>query len=156
MSAQGLNFNMLCSCRFRPYMLHATTRTTVLNRSSAVSLAGAVKYLECSALTQRGLKTVFDEAIRAVLCPPPVKKGGNRCSMFWRGRRCKMKPPGCDCSGQSHITDRALPGGNTLEIKQLWTVCTKGADLKVTARNFYFVLILGALQDKALANRYIT
>ncbi|KAK3520241.1 hypothetical protein QTP70_019692, partial [Hemibagrus guttatus] len=43
---------------------------------------GAVKYLECSALTQRGLKTVFDEAIRAVLCPPPVKKRGKKCTVF--------------------------------------------------------------------------
>ena len=33
-----------------------------------------VKFVECSALTQRGLKNVFDEAILAALEPPETGK----------------------------------------------------------------------------------
>ncbi|KAG9314447.1 hypothetical protein JVU11DRAFT_5244 [Chiua virens] len=58
-------------------------RMQPIQYSQGVSMArdiGAVKYLECSALTQKGLKTVFDEAIRAVLNPPPKKeKRGRGC-----------------------------------------------------------------------------
>jgi Ras-related C3 botulinum toxin substrate 1 len=46
---------------------------------------GAYKYAECSALTQMGLKTVFDYAIRAVIEPkaaPQSKKKSTKCTVL--------------------------------------------------------------------------
>ena len=43
---------------------------------------GAVAYLECSALTQVGLKDIFDEAIRIVLFPQPSKKKKSSCMLL--------------------------------------------------------------------------
>jgi GTPase SAR1 family protein len=42
---------------------------------------GARCYMECSALTQEGLKNVFDEAIRAALTKPKPKPK-KKCSIM--------------------------------------------------------------------------
>uniref|UniRef100_A0A2P2I2N6 Rac1 n=1 Tax=Hirondellea gigas TaxID=1518452 RepID=A0A2P2I2N6_9CRUS len=42
----------------------------------------SVRYMECSALTQRGLKQVFDEAVRAVLRPEPIKRTHRKCALL--------------------------------------------------------------------------
>jgi len=50
---------------------------SVVRRDQALKVANkmkAIKYVECSALTQRGLKHVFEEAVRAVLWPQTREK----------------------------------------------------------------------------------
>ncbi|KAG7117791.1 Rho-related protein rac1A like [Verticillium longisporum] len=73
---------------------HAPNIPIILKRMEPVSYDQALvcakeirahKYLECSALTQRNLKSVFDEAIRAVLNPRPQmqnKKKSKSCSIL--------------------------------------------------------------------------
>jgi len=43
---------------------------------------GAEKYLECSALTQEGLKQVFDDAIRAAMQPAKKKNKMRGCNLL--------------------------------------------------------------------------
>ena len=42
----------------------------------------AVCYKECSALTQQGLKDIFDEAIKVVLFPDTTKKKQSKCTLL--------------------------------------------------------------------------
>lgn len=44
---------------------------------------GAVCFKECSALTQQGLKDIFDEAIKVVLFPETNKTKKKACTILW-------------------------------------------------------------------------
>jgi Ras-related C3 botulinum toxin substrate 1 len=54
----------------------AENHLTPISHQQGMQLAkeiGAVKYMECSALTHEGVKAVFEEAIRTALFPPEIK-----------------------------------------------------------------------------------
>merc|ERR1719204_1204716 len=54
-----------------------------VSAEEAIKLAkniGAITFLECSALTQKGLHTVFNEAVRAVKSKP--KKKSSKCNLL--------------------------------------------------------------------------
>ncbi|XP_013416389.1 ras-related C3 botulinum toxin substrate 2 isoform X2 [Lingula anatina] len=56
-----------------------------IKREHGIKLASkirAIKYMECSALTQRGLKQVFDEGVRSVIAPQPAKPQGKKCKVL--------------------------------------------------------------------------
>ncbi|KAL3315107.1 Rho GTPase [Cichlidogyrus casuarinus] len=62
----------------------ANNRSKPISTEQGEKLASqikAIKYVECSALTQRGLKNVFDEAILAALIPPE-KPRHKKCSLL--------------------------------------------------------------------------
>jgi small GTP-binding protein len=62
---------------------HPPQRMAPISYQQGMQMAseiGAVKYVECSALTQKNLKLVFDEAIRAVLFPADAGKKGAKKS----------------------------------------------------------------------------
>ena len=68
----------------------ATIEKLARNKQKPISLEqgeklakelGAVKYVECSSLTQKGLKNVFDEAIMAAL-EPPKSKSSRKCVLL--------------------------------------------------------------------------
>jgi len=54
---------------------------TVENAQQMAKEIGAVNFLECSALTQEGLKQVFDDAIRAAMSKPNKPKG-KKCNLL--------------------------------------------------------------------------
>ncbi|KAI4824209.1 hypothetical protein KUCAC02_012738 [Chaenocephalus aceratus] len=64
-----------------PEITHHCPKTPFLLVGTQIDLrddpSTAVKYVECSALTQRGLKNVFDEAILAALEPPETQRKRN-------------------------------------------------------------------------------
>jgi hypothetical protein len=63
---------------------HSDKRPAFVSYNQGLAMAGkvgAVKYVECSAKTHKGLTTLFDEAILAVIIPTK-KTGSGKCHLL--------------------------------------------------------------------------
>lgn len=83
---------------------------------SFVFQIGAQCYLECSALTQKGLKAVFDEAILTIFHPKKKKQQCSEChsccSILWGGSRPTSAPPGGENGSQPPWPSWSQQGGH--------------------------------------------
>jgi small GTP-binding protein len=61
--------------------VHSKKVLTMQQCANRANEIGAVQYVECSALTQEGLKNVFDEAIRAALYKP-TQSSPRKCEIL--------------------------------------------------------------------------
>ncbi|XP_067944390.1 ras-related C3 botulinum toxin substrate 1-like [Watersipora subatra] len=63
----------------------AQSREAPVKKEEGIKLANKAKvygYMECSALTQQGLNKVFEEAIKAVVCPGKEQKRTPKCVLL--------------------------------------------------------------------------
>lgn len=71
--------------RPRDRVLSVSSHTILLLQGSTLAQRiGAVRYLECSALTMRGVKAVFDEAVKAGVFKPIKKPRTRPCEVLWK------------------------------------------------------------------------